>query len=83
MAPPWQPIDAARWRRSPCCRCCLWRPWSRAGFLGYGIYWVLSVVAFLFVITQRRIWFYLGAPVVVFLGLSLFVTYMGQRDGDP
>jgi hypothetical protein len=51
------------------------------GFLGYGVYWVLSVVAFLFVITRRRIWFYAAAPPVVFLGLSLFVTYMGQRAG--
>jgi hypothetical protein len=51
------------------------------GFLGYGVYWVLSVVAFLFVITPRRAWFYLGTPVAMFLGLSLFVTYMGQRNG--
>jgi hypothetical protein len=51
------------------------------GFLGYGVYWVLSVVAFLFVITRRRIWFCFGTPVAVFLGLSLFVTYMGQRTG--
>jgi hypothetical protein len=29
--------------------------------------------------TRRRIWFYLGAPAAVFLGLSLFVTYMGER----
>ncbi|HEY3911730.1 MAG TPA: hypothetical protein VGM07_17860, partial [Stellaceae bacterium] len=49
--------------------------------LGYGVYWVLSVVAFLFVITPRRAWFYLGTPVAMFLGLSLFVTYMGQRNG--
>ena len=49
------------------------------GFLGYGIFWVLSVAAFLFVIARRRTWFYLGAPVAVFLGLSLFVTYMGER----
>jgi hypothetical protein len=49
------------------------------GFLGYGVNWVLGVVAFLFVITRRRIWFYAAAPPVVFLGLSLFVTYMGQR----
>jgi hypothetical protein len=49
------------------------------GFLGYGVHWVLSVAAFLFVITRRRIWFYVFAPPVVFLGLSLFVTYMGQR----
>jgi hypothetical protein len=51
------------------------------GFLGYGVYWVLSVVAFLFVITRRRIWFYFGVPVAVFLGLSFFVTYIGQRAG--
>jgi hypothetical protein len=51
------------------------------GFLGYGIYWVLSIVAFLFVITQQRTWFYWGTPVAMFFGLSLFVTYMGQRNG--
>ncbi len=49
------------------------------GFLGAGIYWVLSIVAFLFVLARRRMWFYAAAPPVVFLGLSLFVTYMGQR----
>jgi hypothetical protein len=51
------------------------------GFLGYGIYWVLSTLVFLFVITRRRIWFYIAAPPVMFLGLSLFVTYIGQRTG--
>jgi hypothetical protein len=51
------------------------------GFLGYGIYWVLSVIAFLFVIARQRIFFYVSAPLVVYLGLSLFVTYMGQRTG--
>ncbi len=50
------------------------------GFLGFGVYWVLSIIAFLFVITRRRFWFYSAAPVVIFLGLSLFVTYMGQRE---
>lgn len=54
---------------------------ATGGFLGYGVYWVLSVVAFLFVIARRRIWFYLAAPLAVYLGLSLFVTYMGQRNG--
>ena len=51
------------------------------GFLGAGIYWVLSVIAFLFVITQRRFWFYVAALPVMFLGLSLFVTYVSQRGG--
>jgi hypothetical protein len=51
------------------------------GFLGYGVYWVLSVVAFLFVIARRRVWFYLAVPLTVYLGLSLFITYSGQREG--
>jgi len=49
------------------------------GFLAYGINWIVSVIAFLFVISRQRILFYLAAPLVVYLGLSLFVTYMGQR----
>lgn len=51
------------------------------GFLGYGVYWVLSVIAFLFVIVRQRTVFYLAAPLAIYLGLSLFVTYMGQRAG--
>jgi hypothetical protein len=51
------------------------------GFLGFGVYWVLSVLAFLFVITRHRMVFYLSTPLVIYLGLSLFVTYMGQRTG--
>ena len=49
------------------------------GFLYYGTAWVLSIVTFHFVISRRRIWFYIAAPPLVFLGLSLFVTYMDQR----
>jgi len=51
------------------------------GFIGYGVYWILSIVAFLFVIVKDRTWFYLAAVPVAFLGLSLFVSYMGQRNG--
>ena len=51
------------------------------GFLGYGVYWVLSIVAFLFVVARQRTFFYLAAPIAIYLGLSLFVTYMGQRAG--
>jgi hypothetical protein len=50
------------------------------GFLGFGFHWVLAVLAFCFVIARRRLWFYFAAPLAVFLGLSLFVTYMGQRE---
>jgi hypothetical protein len=51
------------------------------GFLSFGTFWSLSVVTFLFVITKRRIWFYVAALPAVFLGLSLFVTWTGQRMG--
>jgi hypothetical protein len=47
--------------------------------MNYAAGWVLSIFAFLFVIAQRRIWFYFGAPIAVFLTLSLFVTYMSWR----
>jgi hypothetical protein len=50
------------------------------GFIGYGMSWALSIVTILFVVSRNRTWFYLAAPPVVFLGLSLFVTYAQQRD---
>lgn len=52
---------------------------TMAGFLGYGVYWVLSCIAFLFVITKRRIWFYLATPFAGALGLSLFAVYFSVR----
>ncbi|HEY3797723.1 MAG TPA: hypothetical protein VGL58_05165 [Caulobacteraceae bacterium] len=51
------------------------------GFIGFGVSWVLSVLSFLYVVSRRRFWFFVSAPFVVFLGLSLFVTYEGQRTG--
>ncbi|HEX2150572.1 MAG TPA: hypothetical protein VHG31_01080 [Stellaceae bacterium] len=50
------------------------------GFLAYGIHWVLGILAFCYVVARRRVWIYLFSPLLVFLGLSLFVTYMGQRE---
>src|SRR5262249_39764299 len=55
-------------------------PLTTGGFLGYGTVWILSILSFLFVIARRRIWFYLSAPLIAFLGLSLFVTYFYQRE---
>jgi hypothetical protein len=54
---------------------------TTGGFMSFGTVWVMSVASFLFVIARRRIWFYLAAPLVIFMGLSLFVTYFQQR-GD-
>jgi hypothetical protein len=49
------------------------------GFIGFGVYWALSVVAFLFVTVRRRVWMIAAAPIVIYFGLSLFVTYMRDR----
>ena len=50
------------------------------GFLGYGFHWVLGTLAFYYVEARRRLWIFLASPLLVFLGLSLFVTYMSQRE---
>jgi len=52
---------------------------SAAGFLGYGIYWALSGVSFLFVTLRRRFWFYVGAPLLGLVGLSFFAVYFSLR----
>jgi hypothetical protein len=52
---------------------------SAAGFLGYGVYWALSCLTFLFVIARRRLWFYLGSPIFGVLGLSFFAAYFSLR----
>src|SRR6516225_3032686 len=49
------------------------------GFLGFGTVWAMTIGVCCFVVARRRIWFYLASPVVIFLGLSLFVTYFQQR----
>jgi hypothetical protein len=52
---------------------------ATGGFVGFGVTWALSVMSFLYVMAKRRIYFYLFSPLVIFLMLSVFVTYMGQR----
>jgi hypothetical protein len=54
---------------------------STAGFIGYGVNWVIAVIAFFFLISRNRLLFYILAPFAVFLGLSFFVAYMGERTG--
>ena len=50
------------------------------GFLGYGVHWVLGTLAFWYIEARRRLWIFLASPLLVFIGLSLFVTYMSQRE---
>jgi hypothetical protein len=52
---------------------------SAAGFLGYGVYWALSCITFLFIILRRRFWFYVGAPISAAVGLSFFAVYFSLR----
>jgi hypothetical protein len=53
----------------------------QAGFLGYGSYWLMAIMSFLFAQSKRRGSYVLFAPAVVFIGLSIFVNYMASR-GD-
>jgi hypothetical protein len=50
------------------------------GFLGYGTCWVLAIVTFMFAQSKRRAGFFLLAPLVCFVGLSVFVNYMFARN---
>jgi len=50
------------------------------GFIGYGIYWIISVGCFLFAIVRRRLIIVVASPFIAYLGLSLFVGYMAERN---
>jgi hypothetical protein len=51
----------------------------QGGFLGFGTYWVLAIVCFVFSQSKRRIGYYLLTPIVLFVGMSVFVNYMAAR----
>jgi ABC-type multidrug transport system fused ATPase/permease subunit len=51
----------------------------QGGFLGFGIYWVLATVCFMFAQSKRRIGYFLLTPIVLFVGISVFVNYMAAR----
>ncbi|MGV8840413.1 MAG: hypothetical protein ACWA6X_08925 [Bauldia sp.] len=53
---------------------------TSAGFVGYGVGWVISVVALLFVLSRKRVLLLLATPVVLWVGLSFFVTYAAGRN---
>ncbi len=50
------------------------------GFIGFGVYWGISIISFYMAAVRKRIWILLAAPFVIFIGLSVFVTYMRDRD---
>ena len=51
-----------------------------SGFIGYGVMWSIVVAIFLFAQSKRPIGYFLFAPIVFWVGLSVFVTYMAARD---
>lgn len=51
----------------------------RQGFIGFGTYWLLASVSFAFAQSKRRLGYFLIAPFVAFIGLSIFVNYMASR----
>ncbi|OYU12438.1 MAG: hypothetical protein CFE38_08200 [Comamonadaceae bacterium PBBC1] len=50
------------------------------GFIGFGVYWVIAIAAFVYCIVPRKRLFLLLAPVVLGLGLSFAVAYFGERN---
>ena len=50
------------------------------GFVGHGTSWIIAIVSFVFAQSKRRVGLFLLAPVVCFVGLSIFVNYMKARN---
>jgi hypothetical protein len=53
---------------------------ATGGFLGFGIYWLIAILAFLFAIRNKRWLFYAAALPVAYFGLSLASAYFAQRN---
>ena len=49
------------------------------GFLNHGTTWVLTIGSFMFAQSKRRLGYLLLAPIVIYIGLSVFVDYMSVR----
>jgi hypothetical protein len=52
----------------------------RGGFINFGIYWLLSIACFAFAQTKRRSVLFALSPLVIFVGISIFVNYMASRE---
>ena len=48
-------------------------------FMSFSVSWLLTIGSFLFAQSRRRLGYFLLAPVVCFVGLSLFVNYIAAR----
>lgn len=50
------------------------------GFIGYGVYWMLAIAAFIYWLSPHKKWYLLLSPLVVVMGLSFAVAYFGERN---
>jgi hypothetical protein len=48
-------------------------------FVSFSVAWLLTVGSFLFAQSRRRLGYFLLAPVLCFVGLSIFVNYVAAR----
>jgi cytosine/uracil/thiamine/allantoin permease len=48
----------------------------QGGFIGFGTFWGLAILAFLFSQSKRRAIYVFATPIFLFAGISLFVNYM-------
>src|SRR5262249_8947291 len=48
-------------------------------FLSFSVAWLLTIGSFLFAQSRRRLGYFLLAPVLCFVGLSIFVNYIAAR----
>jgi len=51
----------------------------QAGFLNFGTSWALTIASFVYAQSKRRLGLFLLTPVVIYIGLSVFVDYMNVR----
>jgi len=50
------------------------------GFIGYGVYWMLAIAAFIYWLSPHKKWYLLLSPLFVVMGLSFAVAYFGERN---
>ena len=51
----------------------------QSGFIGFGTFLALAILAFLFSQSKRRAIYVFATPIFLFAGISLFVNYMAAR----
>jgi hypothetical protein len=51
----------------------------QGGFIGFGTFWAMAILSFLFSQSKRRAIYVFATPIFLFVGISLFVNYMAAR----